>query len=429
MNFNWKFWEKNKPEERASAVFGDYLLYNTASSYANNKAMLLSAVYRCVEVISDSIAQLPCEPYRIDSDGCKIKFTKHPTYNLLNREPNQNMSKFTFMKTMVVSMLLTGNAYALIERDERGNAKALYYIPTELVTILKPQTITDTISYSITGMKNVVEDCNMIHILNFTSDGYEGISTLAYARKTLGLAMDAEANAEGFFKGGANVAGILKCNSPLTTKQKESLKSSWNSAFNGSTGTPNGVAVLDADLDFQSVTVNPSDAQLLETRQFNVIDICRFFGVSPVKAFDLSKSSYNTIEQMQLAFLTDTLQPLLEKIECEFQRKLYKPSEKDNITVRFSTAPLLRADKQSQANYYNTLFQMGVMTINEIRRELDLPHLENGDTSFVQVNVQTLKNATQDKESILAVSEDTDSLFNKKDDTQTENSYEGNQKQ
>lgn len=425
---NFKFWKKNKPEERASAVFGDYLLYNSSTTFTNNKALLLSACYRCVEVISDSIAQLPCEPYRIDSDGCKIKFTKHPTYNLLNREPNQNMSKFTFMKTMVVSMLLTGNAYALIERDERGNAKALYYIPTELVTILKPQTITDTISYSITGMKNVVEDCNMIHILNFTSDGYEGISTLAYARKTLGLAMDAEANAEGFFKGGANVAGILKCNSPLATKQKESLKSSWNSAFNGSTGTPNGIAVLDADLDFQSVTVNPSDAQLLETRQFNVIDICRFFGVSPVKAFDLSKSSYNTIEQMQLAFLTDTLQPLLEKIECEFQRKLYKPSEKDNITVRFSTAPLLRADKQSQANYYNTLFQMGVMTINEIRRELDLPHLENGDTSFVQVNVQTLKNATQDKESILAVSEDTDSLFNKKDETQTENSYEGNQK-
>ena len=394
---NWKFWKKDKPEERSSGIFGEYLLYNSASSYANNKAMLLSAVYRCVEVISDSIAQLPFEPYRIDSDGCKIKFTSHPTYNLLNREPNQNMSKFTFMKTMVVSMLLTGNAYALIERDERGNAKALYYIPTELVTILKPQTITDTISYSITGMKNVVEDCNMIHVLNFTSDGYEGISTLAYARKTLGLAMDAEANAEGFFKGGANVAGLLKCNSPLTNKQKESLKSSWNSAFNGSTGTPNGVAVLDADLDFQSVTVNPSDAQLLETRQFNVIDICRFFGVSPVKAFDLTKSSYNTIEQMQLAFLTDTLQPLLEKLECEFQRKLYKPSEKDSITVRFSTAPLLRADKQSQANYYNTLFQMGVMTINEIRKELDLPHLENGDTSFVQVNVQTLKDATTEK--------------------------------
>ena len=392
--FSW--FKKEKPVEERS-MFGDYLLYNSASTYANNKAMLLSAVYRCTEVISDSVAQLPLEPYRIDSDGCKIKFTSHPTYNLLNREPNKNMSKFTFLKTMVVSMLLTGNAYALIDRDEKGNAKALYYIPTELVTILKPQNITDTISYSITGMKSVVEDCNMIHILNFTSDGYEGVSTLTYARKTLGLAMDAEANAEGFFKGGANVAGILKSNAPLTTKQKESLKSSWNSAFNGNTGTPNGVAVLDADLDFQAVTVNPSDAQLLETRQFNVIDICRFFGVSPVKAFDLTKSSYNTIEQMQLAFLTDTLQPLLEKFEGEFQRKLYKPSEKDNVVVRFSTAPLPRADQQSQANYYNTLFQMGVMTINEIRQELDLPHLENGNTSFVQVNVQTLKTATSDK--------------------------------
>ena len=357
--FSW--FKKEKPVEERS-MFGDYLLYNSASTYANNKAMLLSAVYRCTEVISDSVAQLPLEPYRIDSDGCKIKFTSHPTYNLLNREPNKNMSKFTFLKTMVVSMLLTGNAYALIDRDEKGNAKALYYIPTELVTILKPQNITDTISYSITGMKSVVEDCNMIHILNFTSDGYEGVSTLTYARKTLGLAMDAEANAEGFFKGGANVAGILKSNAPLTTKQKESLKSSWNSAFNGNTGTPNGVAVLD-----------------------------------PVKAFDLTKSSYNTIEQMQLAFLTDTLQPLLEKFEGEFQRKLYKPSEKDNVVVRFSTAPLLRADKQSQANYYNTLFQMGVMTINEIRQELDLPHLENGNTSFVQVNVQTLKTATSDK--------------------------------
>lgn len=95
------------------------------------------------------------------------------------------------------------------------------------------------------------------------------------------------------------------------------------------------------------MTINPADSQLLETRAFNVIDICRFFGVSPVKAFDLSKSSYNTIEQMQIAFLTDTLQPLLEKFEEEFKRKLFKPSEADLIDVRFSTAPLLRADKQS----------------------------------------------------------------------------------
>lgn len=385
------WFKKKEITEERSSPFGDFLLYNGVSGYSTNKALLLSTVYRCTEVISDSIAQLPLELYRVDQNGYKMRYTSHSTYDLLSKYPNQNMTKFTFLKVMALSMLLTGNAYAYIERDEKGNAIALHYLPSEQVTIIKPRTIKETICYSVTGMKNYVEACNMIHILNYTTDGLEGISTLNYAKRTLGLATDAENNAQGFFKGGANCAGILKCNSPLTTNQKEKLKLSWNSAFNGTTGTPNGVAVLDADLDFKAVSVNPSDAQLLETRQFNVIDICRFFGVSPVKAFDLSKSSYNTIEQMQLAFLTDTLQPLLEKFEQEFKRKLYKPSERQYIDVRFSTAPLLRADKQSLANYYSTLFNIGAITPNEIRQELDLPAIEGGDKNFVQVNMQTVK--------------------------------------
>lgn len=146
-------------------------------------------------------------------------------------------------------------------------------------------------------------------------------------------------------------------------------------------------------MDFQPITVNPADAQLLETRAFNVVDICRFFGVSPVKAFDLSKSSYSTVEATELAFLTDTLSPLIEKIEEELERKLYKPSEKASIDVRFDTSALLRADKQSLANYYNTLFNIGVISVNEIRRELDLPALENGNNTFVQCNIVPLNKA------------------------------------
>ena len=136
-------------------------------------------------------------------------------------------------------------------------------------------------------------------------------------------------------------------------------------------------------MEFKPITVNPSDAQLLETREFNVIDICRFFGVSPVKAFDLSKSSYSTVEATNLSFLTDTLSPLLEKIELEFERKIYKPSEKESIDVRFDTSRLLRADKQSLANYYSTLFNIGVVSPNEIRREIDLPSIEGGNNHFV----------------------------------------------
>lgn len=389
------FKKKKQQEERSSSF--DYLLYNGANSYSTSKAMLLSTVYRCVEVISDSVAQLPLEPYKIDSEGFKIKFTSHPSYRLLNSEPNSRMSRFTFIKTLIVSTLLKGNGYAYIERDNEGNAVALHYIPSELVTVIKPKTLKDNIAYSITGIGNVVEACNMIHILNFTYDGVEGISTLSHAKNTLGLASDSEAHASGFFKGGANLAGILTVQSTLTSKQKNDLKSSWQSAFSPSIGQPNGVAVLEGNMQFEPITVNPSDAQLLETRQFNVIDICRFFGVSPVKAFDLSKSSYSTVEATNISFLTDTLSPLLEKIELEFERKLYKPSEKDSIDVRFDTARLLRADKQSLANYYNTLFNIGVVSANDIRRELDMQAIEGGDTHFVQCNLSNIAVAANNK--------------------------------
>lgn len=242
------FWNKKKQQEEERSSSFDYLLYNGANSYSTSKAMLLSTVYRCVEVISDSVAQLPLEPYKIDSEGFKIKFTSHPSYRLLNSEPNSRMSRFTFIKTLVVSTLLKGNGYAYIERDSEGNAVALHYIPSELVTIIKPKTLKDNTAYSITGIGNVIEACNMIHILNFSYDGVEGISTLQHAKNTLGLAADSEAHASGFFKGGANLAGILTVQSTLTSKQKNDLKSSWQSAFSPATGQPNGVAVLEGNM-------------------------------------------------------------------------------------------------------------------------------------------------------------------------------------
>lgn len=111
-----------------------------------------------------------------------------------------------------------------------------------------------------------------------------------------------------------------------------------------------------------------------------------------------------------MAFLTDTLSPLLEKIELEFERKLYKPSERSRIDVRFDTSVLLRADKQSLANYYNTLFNIGVVSANEIRKQLDLPAVEGGDSHFVQVNLMEIKNAANNVPSNNNISNDIDDL-------------------
>lgn len=387
----FKFFNKKKEARGlATAALG---LPFAAGSYRGNKALLLSAVYRCVEVISDSIAQLPLEPYRVDAEGYRHRWREHPTYRLLNAEPNCNMTRYTFIKALVTSMLLEGNGYAYIKRDDRGNAVALYFLPSELVTILPPQRLDEPTAYAVTGFSNNVEACNMLHLLNFTRDGITGISTLAYACDAIALSGYAESNARGFFEGGANLSGIIKTDKPLTPERKTEFKESWMSAFAPSTGTPGGVTVLDGGAQYQPITVNPSDSQLLETRRYNVVDICRFFGVSPVKAFDLSNSSYSTVEATQLAFLTDTLAPLLEKIEQEIERKLYTPADKEVVQVRFDTTPILRVNKSELASYFNTLFNIGAMTVNDIRRELDMTALEGGDNAFVQVNLQTLANA------------------------------------
>lgn len=380
-----------------------------ASGYTGNSlflgsrenAMLLSTVYRCVDVISDSVAQLPLETFSIDSEGFKRPFINHPIYSLMNDEPNEDMTRFTFFKTMVASILLRGNAYAYIERDFRGNTVQLIYLQDHQVSI---EWILDTDGikrkrYRIVGFKELVEPKDMIHFLNFSYDGIIGVSTLTHARQSLGIATDSEAHAAKFFKGGANMAGIMTIEGTrVNTDQKQQNYDEWSKRTDPITGNSNGIVILEGNMKYQPISINPKDSQLLESRQFNVVDICRFFSVSPVKAFDLREANYSTVEATQLGFLTDTVAPMLVKIELELQRKLFKISERGKVKIEFNTTGFLRADKAAQGTYLNQMFQIGAMTPNEIRRENNLPKVEYGDNAFVQVNIQTLERASKNND-------------------------------
>lgn len=379
------------PEERS--YYGEdpiALKYLGSNAHSlGSQALRLSAVYRCVEVISSSVAQLPIELYSIDEQGFRTYNRNHKVAYLLATEPNEYMTRYNFMKVVVASILLRGNAFAQVIRDQDGYPKTLMLLDNDRVTI------TNGI-YRIDGKK--IDRANILHFLNFSEDGINGISVLTHASRTLSLAANSEKHASGFFKNGANLSGVLTVQSSLNKGQKDAIKQSWADTFDPVTGTPNGIAVLEGNMEFAPISINPADAQLLETRQFNVVDICRFFGVSPVKAFDLSKSSYSTVEATQLSFLTDTLSPLLENIELELERKLLLPSERTKYDVQFNVEALLRVDKNSLAEYYQKLFNVGAITINEIRRELNLPKIENGDLNFLQVNINSVDNIINKKE-------------------------------
>lgn len=382
------FFEKRNTQpqqEKRSLLGGVSLTYGTGTSQTATQSMQLSAVYRAVECITDSVASMPFEVIKTLPDGSKEVDYSHSSYELLNKQPNKIQSRFTFIKTLVTNVLLNGNGYARIIRDSNGNAIELRLLnPTEVTMFISQDE--STTYYSHKSSKNYIASEDMIHVLNFSYDGLRGVSTLQHAATTTSTATAADLQAKGFFAGGANLSGLLKVNSKLDDGQAAEIQAAWRKTLSGETGTPNGIVVIEGDMEFQPVSISPADAQMLESRQFSVLEIARFFGVSPIKLFDTTASTYSNVENAQLSFLTDTISPLVEKLENEFNRKLFRPSESKFMECRFDVAQLLRADLMTQADYYSKLFNIAGFTPNEIRKKLGNPTVNdsNADKLYIQ---------------------------------------------
>ena len=358
--------------------------------------MLLAAVFRCVDLLSDSLAVLPLRIFLRDEQGFKTPAEKHSLYPILDLEPNEDMTRYVLLKTMVASVLLKGNAYAYIERTPSGAVSQIIYIPATDVGIefVRDHNGIYRKRYRVAGFKKLVEPKDMIHVMNFSYDGIVGVSTLAHAAQSLGIATAAEERANVNLKNGGALTGVLTVEGPrLDKKQKDDIYMTWAERMNPTSGNPSSIAVLEGNMKYQSIAISPKESQLLEARQFQVVEICRFFGVSPVKIFDLSKSSYSTVEATQLQFLTDTLLPLITKFELEFRRKLLVGDEMKNYDIEFDTSVILRTDKKAESSYWRDMTYIGAATPNEVRKLNNLPPLANGDVAFVQVNMQPLDHA------------------------------------
>lgn len=393
-------------EERAVSIGLDF---NSISTYSSRQSMGLSAVYAATNQISNSCALLPIRIYK-HTDGTKIE-SNHNLTKILNRKPNNSFTHYNFFKVMIESVMLRGEAFAYIERDGRLKVKALHYIPSENVTVIKQG---NALKYLISGQSAAVDAVNMIHLYQHIDvNTMRGISIIKYASLTLSNAHDAEQHSSNFFKSGANLSGIIKANANLTNEQKKQIKESWNSAFAGG-GSNVSVAILPSGLDYQPISVSPEDAQLLDSRKYEVIEIARFFNISPVKLFDLTNNSYSSLEHTQLSYIQDTIYPYIQMMTDEFNTKLFTPSEQEMYEIEFDFSQLLETDKEAQASYFKTLLVNGIMSLNEVRERLDLPKVENGDTHFIQLNMTSVNSVIEGKN--LAAPENDNKVKQQEDD-------------
>lgn len=364
--------EKREVQQVQYVSYGDALTFGQV--FNNCTALNCSAFFAATSLISNTIAMLPIKVLVSGVDG-KNNYEEHPILTALDNMPN--ISKFSLLKLIVQSVILRGNAFVYVER--KGNkVTGLRYLESGDVTINYDK-IKNTLWYQCTNVSNkYIQPKDMLHFVLNSYDGVNGVSLLSYAKRTLAITNASENSAKNFFDNGMNVNGILKVLTPISQKQKEEIRQSWNQAYSGQ----GGLAVINGNMEYQQLTLSPEDAQLLSSRQFNIADIARFFNLNPLLLGGESGATYSSLEMLQNAFLIHTLQPYISMIESEMNRKLLGQDEQ-NLEVILETNDLLRIDKQAQANYYAAMLSNGILSINEIRKEIGYGEVENGDKHII----------------------------------------------
>ena len=385
--FQGIFKARDKPKNLGG---GSSFLWGSSSSgkVVNEKtAIQMTAVYSCIRILSEAIAGLPLFVYQYGSDGSKEKYLDHPLWRVLHDEPNPEMTSFVFRETMMNHLLLTGNAYAQIIRNARGEVVALYPLMPDRMMVDRDsqgrlyyryrRSIDDAPVVGKNKQSDVIlAPSDVLHILGLGFDGLVGYSPITMAKNAVGLAIAAEEYGAKFFANGAAPSGVLE--HPGTIKDPERIRQSWQSTFGGSANS-NKIAVLEEGLKYTPIAISPEQAQFLETRKFQINEIARIFRVPPHMLADLEKSSFSNIEQQSLEFVKYTLDPWVIRWEQAMNKSLLLESEKIDVFTKFNVDGLLRGDYASRMTGYATARQNGWMSANDIRQ------LENLDRIPVEL--------------------------------------------
>lgn len=395
------FRSRDKPTDSTAGSAWRFYFGNSSSNklVSERSAMQVAAVYACVRVLAEAVAQLPLHLYRYTGEGSKEKAADHPLYFLLHDEPNPEMSSFVFRETLMTHILLWGNAYAQIIRNGKGEVVALYPLMPNRMRVDRDEhgrlyyeyTLSDDDAPQV--KKTILKPSEVLHIPGLGYDGLVGYSPIAVAKNAVGLTIATEEYGAKFFANGATPGGILEY--PGTVKDPDKVREAWNKGFGGS-GNSNKIAVLEEGMKYTPISINPDEAQFLDTRKFQIDEIARIFRVPPHLIGDLEHSTFSNIEQQSLEFVTYSLQPWLVRWEQGIHRVLLNENEQKDYFVKFNVDGLLRGDYQSRMNGYATARQNGWMSANDIREleNLDrIPEKDGGDLYLINGNMTKLADA------------------------------------
>ena len=363
-------------------------------------ARKLSAVDRCIELLSDSMAKLPA--YCVDRNT-RERVTL-PVLEKLNGRPNEAMTPSIRKKLLETSRLVYGNGYDWVVRDPRTAAiQELIPIPGNLVHPW--HTMSGEIYYTVTnpysGEPFTLSNADVCHYKGATRNGLEGVSVLQRASEVISSSRARQQHDLSYYENGGQPSGVLKTDADLSgvvddpknpgqlIGRKDLLRREWERIHAGPKNS-HRLAILDYGLTYQSISTTNRDAQFIESQEVAIRDIARYFGV-PLYKLQEGKQAYGSNEQNAIEYVVGTLHPIVTQYEEEQTYKLLFFSEqKRGLELRMNMMVELRGDNSARSAWYKTMREIGVFSINDVLRLEDMPDVEGGNERMVSLNFAPL---------------------------------------
>ena len=382
-------------------------LYDDAAwnSYLSGKGYAVSAstalkvavVIRCVDVVSKTMASLGCHLQR-ETDQGKTRMTNHSLYKILRMLPNPKTTSYEFWHMYIVNLMLSWGAFAEIQRDQNGFIIGLWNIPTCNVFQNWNQVTAENyidVTYSNGTFKRLYEGQYMYTPGFRFQNEIIPEDAIRIASEVLGLTMSLNGYAKDFFQNGANMGGFVEYPNAINAEAFERFKKDWQKAYAG-VANQHKWAILEGGFKLTKFDSKPEEAQALESRKMQIEEVCRIFGVPPHKVFMLDRMTFNNVEQINIEYVQECLNPMAERIEQTIYKDLLTSKEQRTLAANFATAKLLKGDIAARTAYYNTMRNNGVMSANDIRQLEEMNNISSeagGDALLVNGNFISLANA------------------------------------
>jgi len=358
-----------------------------------------SAVYNAQSLISGTIGSLPLHLMRKEGKLKKIADQK-PLYGVMHDRWNPYMTAMAGRELLQSHALMWGNGYAEKVFDNLGRIVELWPIPPNKVVKIKMQDGKLVYDIMVGSEVKTFPREKILHIPGLGFDGFQGYSIIALARKSIGLGMAMETFGSTYFGQGTHPGVIVSHPGKLDPARQADMKESLMTTYSG-LGKSHRLMLLQDGMKIENIGIPPNDSQFLESRQFQIPEIARWFNLPPHKLKDLTKSSFSNIEQEQISFVTDSILPWCIRFEQNYNMQLLtlKEYSQEKLYFKHILEGLLRGDAASRSAFYASMFIVGAMSVNEIRAKEDMDPVDGGDIHLVPMNMMPLEDVGKEPES------------------------------